>query len=165
MSTAVVSTDSVDQAIAEFHSGTLAVGVPRKSEATDVERVRSLASDPIPNDRSRRNELRGFIVKRRLKGFVTDTQGETWRVTFVENRREIPYDLPAENLRKAGIETRYQPFEMDELESIRPDISGKVYRFRPLAETKDAFLDTLPLDPDRQSKRDLILAYFRKSQA
>lgn len=164
MSTAVISGGSFGPATVQFDSGTLAVGAVRTSVNQHVERVRPLSVDSVQSQRSRRNEFRDFIVKRRLKGFVTDTQGETWRVTFVENRQEIPYDLPADKLRKAGIEALYQPFEMDELEPIRSEFSGKIYRFRPLAEAKDAFLETLPLDSDRQRKRDLILAYFRKSQ-
>ena len=107
---------------------------------------------------------KSFVVKRRLKGFVTELTGDNWRVVFVVDAKEVTYDLPAKPLKDAGITARFQPFEMDELESVKPGTSGKLYEFRPLAEVDDAALDPLNLDPDRKQKLQRILAHFKKSQ-
>ena len=110
-------------------------------------------------------ELRNFIVTKKLKGFVSQNDGEIWRVVFIDNGKEVPYELPASRLHRAGIQARYQPFEMDELQPISRDMAGKVYRFRPLAKANDVFIETLPLDSDRQRKYDLIIARLGKSKS
>jgi len=67
-------------------------------------------------------------------------------------------------MRKVGIVARFQPFEMDEMVPLQAGVAGKLYRFLPLANAKDAFVETLTLDPERQKKRDRIFARFGKSQ-
>lgn len=111
-----------------------------------------------------KQSLRDFIVSRKLKGYVANNESSVWRVVFVIDGKEVHYDIPGENLRKAGIQVRYQPFEMDELRPSSPDLSGKIYRFRPLAKTSDAQIETLPLDAERQRKYDLILGRFGKAK-
>ncbi|MEI8341242.1 MAG: hypothetical protein WCH43_06855 [Verrucomicrobiota bacterium] len=165
MSTVAVSSYHFTESVDQLGSGASTGGLARPTVSLEMDPVRPLSGQPTRNPRSVQQELRHFVVKRRLKGFVTDTQGETWRVIFQEGNQQIPYDLPSERLRKSGIKSRYQPFEMDELESTLEDISGKMYRFRPLAAAKDVFLETLPLDSERQRKYDLILARFGKSKA
>ena len=136
-----------------------------RSRATPVEfpgiRVQSTtrrqASPAAPH-------LHDFIVTRKLKGYVANNESETWRVIFVVDGKEVPYDVPRDNLYKAGIQVRYQPFEMMELRPASSELSGKIYRFRPLAKTSDAQLETLPLDPERQRKYDLILERFGKGK-
>jgi len=165
MSTVAVSSYHFSESSVQLGSGASTGVLAHPMVSLEMDPVRPLSGQPTRKPSSGHQELRHFVVKRRLKGFVIDTQGETWRVIFQDGNQQVAYDLPSERLRKFGIKSRYQPFEMDELESTLPDISGKVYRFRPLAAAKDVFLETLPLDSERQRKYDLILARFGKSKA
>jgi hypothetical protein len=111
----------------------------------------------------------GAVAKRspirRLKGFLVKVQGEDARVAFVENGQTILYDLPAEQLRRAGITAENQPFQMDEVEMQAGDDGWFVgYRFLPLAKLFDAYIETLNLDDERKRKRDLIFKEFANSQ-
>ena len=102
---------------------------------------------------------------RRLKGFLVEVQGADARVAFIENGETILYDLPAEQLRRAGITARNQPFQMDEVEMQAGDEGWFVgYRFLPLAKLADAYIETLNLDDERKRKRDLIFKEFANSQ-
>jgi hypothetical protein len=104
-------------------------------------------------------------VLRRLQGFLLEIQGADARVALVENEHVFQYDLPADLLRRSGIEMMNQPFQMDEIE-MRTDqglVTG--YRFQPLANASDAYLDTLNLNDDRKRKRDLILREFAENQS
>jgi hypothetical protein len=104
-------------------------------------------------------------VLRRLKGFLSEVQGADARVVFVENGQTISYDLPAEQLRHAGITAKNQPFQMDEVEMQAGDEGWFVgYRFLPLAKPSDAYIETLNLDDERKRKRDLIFKEFANSQ-
>jgi hypothetical protein len=163
MSAVVVSsTYQPIQTLHDYGSGTSAVGVIEMSqERRDVRPIEEAARSKESKPEA---ATRNFVVTRILKGFISQNTGDTWRVVFVDNGRSVPYDLPAERLHKAGIDKRYQPFEMDELESMSPEIVGKVYRFRPLAKATEVFNETLPLDPDRQRKYDLIIARLGKSK-
>lgn len=104
-------------------------------------------------------------VRRRLKGFLVELQSNEARVAFVEGDQIIYYDLPAEQIRRAGIEIRNQPFQMDEIDTEDEDgnfITG--YRFLPLAQKSDGFIETLNFDDERKRKRELILKEFGKTQ-
>ncbi len=102
---------------------------------------------------------------RRLKGFVVEVHGVDARVAFVENGQTILYDLPADQLRSAGITVKNQPFQMDEVEMLVGNEGWFVgYRFLPLAKLEDAFIETLNLDDERKRKRDLIFKEFANSQ-
>ena len=102
---------------------------------------------------------------RRLKGFLVEVQGADARVAFIENGETILYDLPAEQLRRAGITARNQPFQMDEVEMQAGDEGWFVgYRFLPLAKPSDAYIETLNLDDERKRKRDLIFKEFANFQ-
>ena len=46
-----------------------------------------------------------------------ELQANEARVAFVENGQTVFYDLPADQIRRAGIEVRNQPFQMDEIET------------------------------------------------
>jgi hypothetical protein len=164
MSAVVISsTYQPTETLNDYGSGTSAVGVVEVSH--DRRDIRPI-EEPASSTESRPEAApRNFVVTRKLKGFVSQNTGDTWRVMFVDKGRSVPYDLPAARLHKAGIQKRYQPFEMDELESISPEIVGKVYRFRPLAKATDIFNETLPLDAERQRKYDLIIASLGKSKA
>ena len=107
---------------------------------------------------------RPWRVVRRLRGLVLDNQGESWLVGFEVKGELVEYEMPADQLRKHGITMRHQPFQMDEVVSVDPDVEAKGYRFRPLAGSNEAFLEELNLDPERQRLRDLIFAKFGKSQ-
>ena len=104
---------------------------------------------------------RRWRVVRRLRGMVLNNQGESWLVGFEVNGELVEYELPAERLRHHGIKMRHQPFEMDEVVSVDPEVEAKGYRFRALAGPDEAFLEELSLDPERQRLRDLILAKLR----
>lgn len=162
MSTTVVSDNRPVSPAAEFSSGavTAVTGAARTQISTS--RPTPLSDNPSRASGGRKDDWKKFRVNRRLKGFVADAQGETWRVIFIENGNEIPYDLPADPLRRVGIVARFQPFEMDEMVPLQAGVAGKLYRFLPLAEAKDALLETLTLDPERQQKRDRIFARFGK---
>jgi len=160
-STVILANRSHDIQVVESSGAYLSERVQSAGIAYDA---RPLSNETRHSRRDKMREKRDFIVKRRLKGFIADAHGETWRVIFVEKGEKIPYDLPANYLRKAGVEQRYQPFEMDELEPTDPTLSGKVYRFRPLAPTNSAILESLPLDPERERKRNLILKKFKNPQ-
>lgn len=114
-------------------------------------------------DRFRRHqEVR---VKRRLKGFLVELLSNEARVAFVENGELIFYDLPAEQLRRAGIEVRNQPFQMDEVEVEDEDGNCIVgYRFLALAKPSDAYIETLRFDEERKRKRALVLKEFGQAQ-
>ena|SRR5436190_15215123 len=104
-------------------------------------------------------------VRRRLKGFLVELQRNEARVAFLEGDQVIYYDLPAEQIRRAGIETRNQPFQMDEIDTDDEDgnlIIG--YRFLPLAQKSDGFIEVLNFDDERKRKRELILKEFGKTQ-
>ena len=125
-------------------------------------RVRTIFASGTPSQASR-SELKGLRLKRRLKGFVTEAHGENWKVLFVINGEQVPYELPSKELKHAKIEERYQPFEMDEFVPSAPGLAGKLYKFRPLAKTAAAALETLELDPEQTKKRDLILGRSKKA--
>jgi hypothetical protein len=105
------------------------------------------------------------LVLRRFQGFLIESQGLTARVGFIQNGEVIQYDMPAEQLRRSGIEIKNQPFQMDEIEM--PSEGGGIivgYRFRPLAKAADAYVETLDLDEERKRKRNLILQEFAKAK-
>jgi hypothetical protein len=99
-----------------------------------------------------------------MRGLVLDNQGESWLVGFDVKGELVEYELPAARLVKHGIKMRHQPFEMDEVVSIDPEVEAKGYRFRPLAGPDEAFAQDLNFNPERQRLRDLILAKFGKSK-
>lgn len=103
-------------------------------------------------------------VVRRLRGILLEMSGEKWRVAFIEKNERILYDLPVPPLKRAGITRELQPFEMDELVPIDPELSGKLYRFRPLSKANDTSKEILQLDPARTKKVGLILARLKKTQ-
>jgi hypothetical protein len=94
-----------------------------------------------------------------------EMHGTEARVAFVENGQTIIYDLPAEQLRRSGIEIANQPFQMDEIE-VETD-GGLIvgYCFRPLAKASDAYIETLNFDEEHNRKRDLIFKKFAKAKA
>ena len=104
-------------------------------------------------------------VLRRISGFLTEMNGKDARVAFVENGEVILYDMPAEQLRRSGIEIANQPFQMDEIEMQTDDGLVVGYRFQPLAKASDAYIETLNFDEERKRKRDLILKKFAKATA
>ena len=119
----------------------------------------------LHSGRKRKNPSKTWKVVRRLRGIVLNTEGETWRVAFIDKGESIEYEIPADRLRKQGIKMAMQPFEMDELTSCDPDILDSVgYRFRPLADTHAAVMDQLDLSPEHRELRDLILAKFSNPQ-
>src|SRR5207247_713866 len=87
----------------------------------------------------RKNEPR---VLRRLNGFLVEMQGTEARVAFVEDGQTILYDIPAEQLRRSGILTKNQPFQMDEIEMQTEGGLVVGYRFLPLANPSDAYMET-----------------------
>lgn len=107
---------------------------------------------------------RTWRVVRRLRGLVLDNHGDSWLVGFEVKGELVEYELPSDRLLKHGIKLRHQPFEMDEVVSVDPEVEAKGYRFRPLAEAEEAFVEELTLDPERQRLRDLIFAKFGKSK-
>lgn len=100
---------------------------------------------------------RQWRVLRRFRGIIIDPTGDVWTVGFIEGGRLVEYEFPSEPFRKHGITSRFQPFEMDEIESIDPGISASGYRYRPLATEMDVFLDEVELGPEQKRLRDLIL--------
>jgi len=108
---------------------------------------------------------RSVRTKRRFKGFLVELQSDEARVAFVEDGKTVFYDLPADQIRRAGIKVRNQPFQMDEIET--EDEHGSLivgYRFLPLAQASDAYIETLSFDDERKRKRDFILKEFGKAQ-
>ena len=93
---------------------------------------------------------RQWRVVRRLRGLVLENQGESWLVGFEVKGELVEYEMPAERLRKHGIKMRHQPFEMDEVVSVDPEVEAKCYRFRALAGPDEAFVEEISLDPERQ---------------
>ncbi len=111
---------------------------------------------------SRKPRMHQPRVLRRLQGFLLEIQGAEARVALVENGKAIQYDLPSDQLRRNGIETKNQPFQMDEVE-IQMEVGTVVgYHFQPLAKASDAYIETLNFDEERKRKRDLILREFGK---
>ncbi len=131
---------------------------------TSVEGVVRVHRHSERRERKTDEGTRPWKVVRRLRGLVLDNQGESWLVGFDVKGELVEYELPAERLRKHGIMMRHQPFEMDEVVSVDPEVEGKLYRFRALAGPNEAFVEELSLDPERQRLRDLIFAKFGKSQ-
>lgn len=111
----------------------------------------------ISYDRPSRGGAPRWRVLRKFRGFIVEPSGEEWTVAFVDKGQVIEYTFPAETLKKHGISFQFQPFEMEEIESTDPEVSGVCYRYRPLAESKDVFLDHVELDSERQRLRQLIL--------
>lgn len=104
-------------------------------------------------------------VMRRFRGFFIESQGFDAKVAFVVDGHTVPYYIPAKQLMKAGIASQNQPFQMDEVEIQTADEGYIVgYRFMPLAQPSDAFVDVLKLDTERERKRDLIFRKFGKAQ-
>lgn len=104
-------------------------------------------------------------VKRRLKGFLVELQSNEARVAFVENEDTIFYDLPADQIRRAGIKLRNQPFQMDEIET--EDENGNLivgYRFVALAMPSDSYIETLNFDEELKRKRAFVLSEFGQTQ-
>jgi hypothetical protein len=103
-------------------------------------------------------------VLRRLQGFLIEMQAAEARVAFIENGQLVQYDLPSDQLRRNGIETRNQPFQMDEIE-LQTEVGQVVaYHFQPLAKLSDAYIEPLNFDEERKRKRDLILKEFTKTK-
>lgn len=121
---------------------------------------------PLSGRRERKTDEGGrqWRVVRRLRGLVLDNHGDSWLVGFDVKGELVEYELPAARLRKHGITMRHQPFQMDEMESLDPEVEAKGYRFRALAGPDEAFVEELTLDPERQRLRDLIFAKFGKPQ-
>ena len=93
-----------------------------------------------------------------------ELQSDEARVAFVENGQTVFYDLPADQIRRAGIKVRNQPFQMDEIETEDEHGSPIVgYRFVALTKPSDAYIETLNFDDERKRKRDLILKEFGKA--
>ena len=128
----------------------------------DSIRVHVASAAPKKRESSRAPQTR---VLRRLKGFLVETQGLDSRVAFVSDGEAVQYYLPTTQLKKAGITSPNQPFEMDEFE-MEADGGGYAigYRFLALAKPSDVFPDVLELDAERQRKRDLIFKKFGKAQ-
>jgi len=125
-------------------------------------RFRPARKSSAADSTGRRQAIR---TKRRLKGFLVELQGNDARVALIDNGHTILYDLPAEQIRRAGIKVRNQPFQMDEIET--EDQHGVLivgYRFLALARPMDAYIETLDFDDERKRKRDLILKEFGQAQ-
>ena len=149
------------------------------SESIELERPRLVYSycEPLAiTDSLKLRPLRSSVAgaserkkrlnpKRRLKGFLVEMRAKEARVAFIENGERILYDLPADQLQKAGITMKNQPFQMDEIE-METDGGGWFvgYRFLPLAKPSDAYIEGLNLDEDRKRKRGLIFKEFAKTQ-
>lgn len=113
-----------------------------------------------------RRSREAIRTKRRLKGYLVEMQAGEATVSFVENSQQFLYDLPADQLRRAGVTQRNQPFEMDEIEMESPDGALIVgYKFKALARREDAYIEPLQFDEKRKQKRDLVLKTFAKPQA
>lgn len=160
---AAIAINSSGTASHVLGSGSVAVGSPRGEASVYKASFRSLGTIGVAHASSEVKQLRQFTVKRRLKGFLSEVHGTTCRAIFVVNGKEVPYDLPAKQLKQAGVEVRYQPFEMDELEPNISGVAGKVYRFRASAKSNDVTMEMIPLDPERIRKRDLIFAKLKKA--
>src|SRR5207245_2646356 len=80
------------------------------------------------------------------------------KLAFEDKGNVMFYYLPAENLTKAGITDRNQPFEMDEIEfRLGPNDHIAGYRFKPLAKVTDAFPEAVSLDQEYKEKLQVIL--------
>ena len=95
---------------------------------------------------------------KRVQGFLIETQGEESKVGIVENGELATYIFPVKLLRTNGIDLKNQPFEMDEVLVTENNAAALVYRFRPLADAKDAYKEGVALDDDRRRKLALLLA-------
>jgi hypothetical protein len=104
-------------------------------------------------------------ILRRMTGFLVEMGTQEARVAFIDNGQQILYDLPADQLRKSGVEIKNQPFQMDEIEVSTDEGLIVGYRFQPLAKKTDAYIETLNFDKDRRRKRALILKEFSKAKA
>lgn len=104
--------------------------------------------------------------KRRLRGFLVEMQTNEARVAFIEGGQTVLYDLPSEQLRKAGITLKNQPFQMDEFEG-KSDEGGWFigYCFLALAKECDAEIEILDFDEEYQRKRKIILSECSKAEA
>lgn len=164
------------QVITSNNRGRSDIGAP--SEAFERFEFRSTSGDGSPQPDTYRfhrtktassgsaRKLKQVVkVKRRLKGFLVEMETKEARVAFVENNEVFQYDMPAEQLRAAGIKVRNQPFQMDEIEMELE--SGMVigYRFTALADESDAYHEALDVDAERKRKRDFILKEFGKPQS
>jgi len=159
MSTTIATTSPT-----ESSSAMSGVALGFSNAPTSVEGVVHMRRLSPRRERKSDEGSRPWRVVRRLRGLVLDNQGESWLVGFEVKGELVEYELPAERLRKHGIKMRHQPFEMDEVVSVDPEVEAKGYRFRPLAGPNEAFVEELSLDPERQRLRDLIFAKFGKSQ-
>lgn len=159
MSATIATTSPTEYSYAP--SGVAVGYIHAPTSVEGVSRVRRISER---RERKANESARPWRVIRRLRGLVLDNQGESWLVGFEVEGELIEYELPAERLRKHGIMMRHQPFEMDEVVSMDPEVEAKGYRFRPLAGPNEAFVEELSLDQERQRLRDLIFAKFGKSQ-
>ncbi len=126
-----------------------------------------LGLQTIPDRRSSASSSSANTHKktiRRMKGFLIEIRGTEAKVGFVEGESIYEYYLPAENLRKAGIKSENQPFEMDEIEIKSEGEYMTGYRYRPLSMPNDAFQDSFTLDSERVRKRDLIFQAFKNAE-
>lgn len=98
-------------------------------------------------------------VLRRFDGVLLEMGGEDAKVALFEKRQKYEYWLPAGPLRKAGIEVRGQPFEMDECEAIGQGECRVSYCYRAAAEKKDAYREILDLDEDRKKKLEELCGW------
>lgn len=100
--------------------------------------------------------------KRRLRGFLISTGEGQARVGFVqEDNSVVQYLLPEKNLRKAGITSINQPFEMDEIEQQVGDGFLSGYVFRPMAAADAVVTETFDADDDLAELRNAALCHFR----
>lgn len=102
----------------------------------------------------------GLVVVRRLPGFVIQFNDEDCQVGLVYNGKVFEYDLPAAQLRNAGLAVPNQPFELTELRSADPAVFGVLYSIRRLANKEDAFIESLTLTAADKRKLARIIKYF-----
>lgn len=162
--TALKDHESIGAESQRPYSVRAASGTATGSEVFKFNKFNPARRTKFKHESSRRHSVH---IKRRLRGFLVELPDATQeaRVAFVENGEMIPYDLPAEPIRKAGIILPNQPFEMDEIETQGEDGSFTVsYRYKALAKPADAYIQTLNFDDERKRKRALILKTFSKTQ-
>jgi hypothetical protein len=102
---------------------------------------------------------------RRFIGVLKSMNHEEALVLIASPNGEYAYTLPARQIRKAGITIPNQPFEMNEIEVTVGDETFPTYEFKPLADLKSAYVETVKSSPEIKECDDLISRAFGKSKS
>ncbi len=117
-----------------------------------------IVREPAQHSAKRTGGEAGLLkVKRRLRGFFIQAEGQEARVALVDKGTLVHYYLPLSILHEGGVQSENQPFELDELEAKVAGVVMSGHKVRASAPASDSEVRPLPLSEEYQRKLSRIL--------